>query len=232
KKPASQSAPKKAEPKPAAKAAAKPEPGSKALRGAAATVARNMDASLSIPTATSVRAVPAKLMIDNRIVLNNHLGRTRGGKVSFTHLLGYAIVRALADVPAMNNHYEEVDGKRYLVTPEHVNLGLAIDLPGKGGSRSLVVAAIKNSESMNFSRFWGAYEDIVRRARDGKLTMDDFSGVTISLTNPGTIGTVHSVPRLMPGQGAIIGAGAMEYPAEFQGASEERDRKSTRLNSS
>src|SRR5699024_2455952 len=107
KKPASQSDPKKAEPKPAAKAAAKPEPGSKALRGAAATVARNMDASLSIPTATSVRAVPAKLMIDNRIVLNNHLGRTRGGKVSFTHLLGYAIVRALADVPAMNNHYSD-----------------------------------------------------------------------------------------------------------------------------
>ncbi len=222
KKPASQSAPKKAEPKPAAKAAAKPEPGSKALRGAAATVARNMDASLSIPTATSVRAVPAKLMIDNRIVLNNHLGRTRGGKVSFTHLLGYAIVRALADVPAMNNHYSDVDGKPHMVTPEHVNLGLAIDLPGRNGQRSLVVAAIKNSESMNFSRFWGAYEDIVRRARDGKLTMDDFSGVTISLTNPGTIGTVHSVPRLMPGQGTIVGAGAMEYPAEFQGANEER----------
>src|SRR5699024_10315954 len=143
-------------------------------------------------------------------------------KVSFTHLLGYAIVRALADVPAMNNHYSDVDGKPHMVTPEHVNLGLAIDLPGRNGQRSLVVAAIKNSESMNFSRFWGAYEDIVRRARDGKLTMDDFSGVTLSLTNPGTIGTVHSLPPLMPGQGTIVGAGAMEYPAEFQGANEER----------
>src|SRR5690606_16108077 len=108
------------------------------------------------------------------------------------------------------------------VTPAHTNLGLAIDLPGKDGSRSLVVAAIKGCEEMNFAQFHTAYEDIVRRARDGKLTAEDFSGVTISLTNPGTIGTVHSVPRLMQGQGAIIGAGAMEYPAEFQGMSDER----------
>src|SRR5699024_4340570 len=110
-------------------------------------------------------------------------------------------------------HFAEIDGKPHLVTPEHVNLGLAIDLHNKDGSRSLVVAAIKNCETMSFSRFWNAYEDIVRRARDGKLTISDFNGVTISLTNPGTIGTVHSVPRLMQGQGAIIGVGAMEYPA-------------------
>ncbi len=195
---------------------------SQVLRGAAAAVVKNMNTSLEIPTATSVRAIPAKLMIDNRIVINNHLKRTRGGKVSFTHLLGYAIVQAVKKFPNMNRHYAEIDGKPNAITPAHTNLGLAIDLPGKDGKRSLVVAAIKNCETMRFGQFIAAYEDIVRRARDGKLTAEDFAGVTISLTNPGTIGTVHSVPRLMAGQGAIIGAGAMEYPAEFQGASEER----------
>nr|WP_159231064.1 multifunctional oxoglutarate decarboxylase/oxoglutarate dehydrogenase thiamine pyrophosphate-binding subunit/dihydrolipoyllysine-residue succinyltransferase subunit [Mycolicibacterium vanbaalenii] len=192
------------------------------LRGAAAAVVKNMSASLDVPTATSVRAIPAKAMIDNRIVINNHLKRTRGGKISFTHLLGYAIVQAVKKFPNMNRHFAEVDGKPNTVTPAHTNLGLAIDLQGKNGSRQLVVAAIKNCETMRFGQFIAAYEDIVRRARDGKLTAEDFGGVTISLTNPGTIGTVHSVPRLMRGQGAIVGAGAMEYPAEFQGASDER----------
>ena len=181
-----------------------------------------MSASLDVPTATSVRAIPAKLMIDNRIVINNHLKRTRGGKISFTHLLGYAIVQAVKKFPNMNRHFAEVDGKPNAITPAHTNLGLAIDLQGKDGARQLVVAGIKGCEAMRFGQFIAAYEDIVRRARDGKLTAEDFSGVTISLTNPGTIGTVHSVPRLMRGQGAIIGVGAMEYPAEFQGASEER----------
>ncbi|WP_084222355.1 multifunctional oxoglutarate decarboxylase/oxoglutarate dehydrogenase thiamine pyrophosphate-binding subunit/dihydrolipoyllysine-residue succinyltransferase subunit [Rhodococcus sp. Chr-9] len=220
--PKAQAAPAKPAPKPAAAPSGQATEDKKVLRGAAAAVAKNMNASLSIPTATSVRAVPAKLMFDNRIVINNHLARTRGGKVSFTHILGYAIVQAVKAFPNMNNHFAEVDGKPNLVVPAHTNLGLAIDLPGKNGQRSLVVAAIKNCETMNFAQFYSAYEDIVRRARDGKLTGDDFSGVTISLTNPGGIGTVHSVPRLMQGQGAIIGAGAMEYPAEFQGASDAR----------
>ncbi|GAC70784.1 multifunctional oxoglutarate decarboxylase/oxoglutarate dehydrogenase thiamine pyrophosphate-binding subunit/dihydrolipoyllysine-residue succinyltransferase subunit [Gordonia soli] len=198
------------------------EDGTKVLRGAAAAVAKNMSASLEVPTATSVRAVPAKLMIDNRVVVNNHLARTRGGKISFTHILGYAIVQAIKSFPNMNRHFAEIDGKPNLVTPAHTNLGLAIDLVGKDGNRTLVVAAIKNCETMGFAEFYTAYQDIVRRARDGKLTAEDFAGVTISLTNPGTIGTVHSVPRLMKGQGAIIGAGAMEYPAEFQGASDEQ----------
>ncbi|KUI01564.1 alpha-ketoglutarate decarboxylase [Mycolicibacterium acapulense] len=192
------------------------------LRGAAAAVVKNMAASLEVPTATSVRAVPAKLMIDNRIVINNHLKRTRGGKISFTHLIGYALVQAVKKFPGMNRYFEEIDGKPNVVTPPHTNLGLAIDLQRKDGDRQLVVAAIKKADTMGFGQFVAAYEDIVRRARDGKLTMDDFSGVTISLTNPGTIGTVHSVPRLMRGQGTILGVGAMEYPAEFQGASEER----------
>jgi 2-oxoglutarate decarboxylase len=192
------------------------------LRGAAAVVVKNMATSLEVPTATSVRAIPAKLMIDNRTVINNHLKRTRGGKISFTHLLGYAMVQAIKQFPNMNRHFEEIDGKASAVTPAHTNLGLAIDLKGKDGKRSLVVAGIKGCEAMRFSQFVAGYEDIVRRARDGKLTAEDFAGVTISLTNPGTIGTVHSVPRLMAGQGAIIGVGAMEYPAEFQGASEQR----------
>jgi len=192
------------------------------LRGAAAAVVKNMNASLSVPTATSVRAVPAKLMFDNRIVINNHLKRGRGGKISFTHILGYAIVRALESFPSMNRYFGEVDGKPNVITPPHVNLGLAIDLPGKDGSRSLVVASIKACETMSFNQFWSAYEDIIRRARGGKLTGADFAGTTISLTNPGTIGTVHSVPRLLSGQGTIVGAGAMEYPAEFQGASDQR----------
>jgi 2-oxoglutarate dehydrogenase complex dehydrogenase (E1) component-like enzyme len=117
----------------------------------------------------------------------------------------------------MNDAYREIDGKPTVVHPEHVNLGIAIDLAGKDGNRSLVVASIKNSETLDFAAFWNAYEDIIRRARTGKLTTDDFAGTTITLTNPGTIGTNHSIPRLMAGQGTIIGVGAMEYPAEFSG---------------
>ncbi|MEV4556036.1 multifunctional oxoglutarate decarboxylase/oxoglutarate dehydrogenase thiamine pyrophosphate-binding subunit/dihydrolipoyllysine-residue succinyltransferase subunit [Kitasatospora sp. NPDC049285] len=210
-------------PKAAAPAAPKAAEGPELvqLRGPAKAVATNMDASLEVPTATSVRAVPAKLLIDNRIVINNHLQRARGGKVSFTHLIGYALVQAVKANPAMNYSYKVEDGKSYLVKPEHVNLGLAIDLVKPNGERQLVVAAIKKAETLDFFGFWQAYEDIVRRARANKLTMDDFTGVTVSLTNPGGIGTVHSVPRLMQNQGTIVGVGAMEYPAEFQGSSQE-----------
>ncbi|MFD9942280.1 multifunctional oxoglutarate decarboxylase/oxoglutarate dehydrogenase thiamine pyrophosphate-binding subunit/dihydrolipoyllysine-residue succinyltransferase subunit [Nonomuraea sp. NPDC059023] len=188
------------------------------LRGAAARTAANMDLSLSVPTATSVRAIPAKLLIDNRIVINNHLKRGRGGKVSFTHLIGFAIVKALKAMPEMNFSYTEVEGKPTLVKPEHVNFGLAIDVQKSNGERQLLVPSIKAADDMDFRQFWMAYEDIVRKARGNKLGVDDFAGTSISLTNPGTIGTVHSVPRLMPGQGTIIGVGAMEYPAEYQGA--------------
>ncbi|MGP3986602.1 multifunctional oxoglutarate decarboxylase/oxoglutarate dehydrogenase thiamine pyrophosphate-binding subunit/dihydrolipoyllysine-residue succinyltransferase subunit [Streptomyces sp. 3N207] len=204
---------------PAAEAAEGPE--YVALRGPSAAVAKNMNASLELPTATSVRAVPVKLLFDNRIVINNHLKRARGGKVSFTHLIGYAMVQALKAMPSMNHSFTEKDGKPTLVKPDHVNLGLAIDLVKPNGERQLVVAGIKKAETLTFFEFWQAYEDIVRRARNNKLTMEDFSGVTCSLTNPGGIGTVHSVPRLMPGQGLIMGVGAMEYPAEFQGTSQD-----------
>jgi multifunctional 2-oxoglutarate metabolism enzyme len=191
------------------------------LRGAAARTAQNMAASLTVPTATSVRAVPAKLLIDNRIVINNHLQRGRGGKISFTHLIGYAVVQAVKALPEMNAAYAEEDGKPVLATPHHVNLGLAIDLRAKDGSRQLLVPNIKGADEMDFRQFWTAYEDVVRKARTGKLGVPDFQSTTISLTNPGTIGTEHSVPRLMPGQGTIVGVGAMEYPAAYQGASEE-----------
>jgi 2-oxoglutarate decarboxylase len=191
------------------------------LRGAAARTVTNMEASLSVPTATSVRVVPAKLLIDNRVVINNHLRRSRGGKVSFTHLIGYALIKALALMPQMNKGFGEKDGKPALITPAHINLGLAIDMAKPDGTRTLLVPAIKATEGMDFAHFWTAYEDVVRKARTNKLTVDDFQGTTISLTNPGGIGTVHSVPRLMSGQGAIIAVGALEYPAEWQGASQE-----------
>ena len=208
--------------KPAAPPAATAADGTVArLRGAAARTADNMAASLTVPTATSVRAIPAKLLADNRIVINNHLARGRGGKVSFTHLIGYAILQALRAVPEMNHAFTQVDGKPGVVTPEHVNLGLAIDVTTRDGSRQLLVPSIKAAEAMDFRQFWMAYEDIVRRARTQKLTVDDYAGTTITLTNPGTIGTEHSVPRLMAGQGCIVGVGAMEYPAEYLGASQE-----------
>ncbi|MHA7262624.1 multifunctional oxoglutarate decarboxylase/oxoglutarate dehydrogenase thiamine pyrophosphate-binding subunit/dihydrolipoyllysine-residue succinyltransferase subunit [Arthrobacter sp. TMN-37] len=191
------------------------------LRGPAKAIATNMDASLTVPTATSVRAIPAKLLIDNRVVINNHLARARGGKVSFTHIIGYAIVRALAQFPSQNVYYDVIDGKPSAVQPAHVNFGLAIDMPKPDGTRLLVVPNIKKAENMNFSEFWRAYEDLVKKARGGKLGADDYAGTTVSLTNPGGIGTVHSVPRLSKGQACIIGAGALEYPAEFQGASEK-----------
>lgn len=192
------------------------------LRGPAARVVTNMEASLEVPTATSVRAIPAKLLVDNRIVINNHLARSKGGKISFTHLIGYALVEAVGEMPAMNSSYTLVDGKPGVLTPAHVNLGLAIDLAKPDGTRQLLVPSIKQAETMDFTQFWSAYEDVVRRARGGKLGVDDFAGTTLSLTNPGTIGTVHSVPRLMQGQGTIIGVGAMDYPAEFQGTSDEQ----------
>ncbi len=192
------------------------------LRGMAKTLASNMDASLSVPTATSVRQLPAKVLIDNRIVVNSHLKRTRGGKVSFTHLIGYAVVQALKEFPSQNVYYDEIDGKPAAITPPHVNLGLAIDIPKPDGTRALLVPNIKKAQKLNFAEFLAAYDDLVARARENKLAADDFAGTTISLTNPGGIGTVHSVPRLTKGQGCIVGVGALEYPAQFKGLSEEQ----------
>ena len=191
------------------------------LRGVSARVVQSMEGSLTVPTATSVRAVPAKLMIDNRTVINNHLKRGRGGKVSFTHLIGYAMIKAIRAMPEMNAFFTELEGKPAIGHPEHINLGIAIDLAKADGSRQLLVPSIKGCEDLDFAQFWSAYEETVRKARGGSLTVEDFAGTTISLTNPGTIGTVHSVPRLVQGQGMILGVGALDYPAEFHGANEE-----------
>ena len=211
--------PKEATPKP--KAEANDAPTYTTLRGIPAATAKNMDVSLSVPTATSVRNIPVKLLWDNRIVINNHLKRARGGKVSFTHLIGYAIIKAIKSLPEMNNTYAEVDGKPTMVTPAHINLGLAIDQTKPDGTRQLVAPSIKGCETMDFAHFWTAYEEMIRKARDNKLSMDDYSGTTVSLTNVGGLGTNNSVPRLMAGQAAIIGVGSMDLPPEFQGASNE-----------
>ena len=191
-----------------------------ALKGMAKTLATNMDLSIQIPTATSVRALPAKLLIDNRLVINSHLSRTRGGKISFTHLIGFAIIQALKKFPSQNVYYDIVDEKPVVVAPANINFGLAIDIPKPDGSRALLVPNIKRAQRLNFAEYLTAYEDLVAKARTNTLTAADFQGTTISLTNPGGIGTVHSVPRLTKGQGCIVGAGALEYPAEFQGMSD------------
>ncbi|MGO1286046.1 MAG: 2-oxo acid dehydrogenase subunit E2, partial [Brachybacterium sp.] len=195
------------------------EPERVKLRGPAAAVVRNMDESLGVPTATSVRDVPVKLLFDNRLVINNHLKRHRAGKVSFTHLIGWAMIEAITEITDLNNGFDvDEKGKPLLLKREDINFGLAIDMPRPDGSRGLVVPNIKAAQRFDFRGFWKAYEEVVKKARAGKLTMDDFSHTTVSLTNPGGIGTVHSIPRLMQGQGVIVGVGAMDYPAQFQGA--------------
>ncbi|MSZ88601.1 MAG: multifunctional oxoglutarate decarboxylase/oxoglutarate dehydrogenase thiamine pyrophosphate-binding subunit/dihydrolipoyllysine-residue succinyltransferase subunit, partial [Actinobacteria bacterium] len=190
------------------------------LRGAAAKIVVNMEASLGVPTATSFREVPAKLLEVNRKTINSYLGRSRSGKVSFTHIIGYAIIRAIVETaPAMNAAFVEgSDGKPYIIRHEHLGLGLAVDLEKSDGSRSLLVPCIKDADTLDFAGFFAAYEELIRKVRSNKLTPDDFAGVTVSLTNPGTIGTVQSVPRLMPGQGLIVGVGSLDFPAAYQGA--------------
>ncbi len=195
------------------------EPGTP-IRGAGAAIARNMEASLTVPTATSFRNVPAKLLEVNRKVINGFRARSGQTKISFTHLIGWAIVRAIADaVPAMKNTYVlGDDGKPRLVENPHVNMSLAVDKEKPDGSRTLLVPVIRECDTLDFDGFLAAYEEIIRKVNTNKLTVDDFQGANISLTNPGGIGTVQSVPRLMPGQAVIVGVGSIDYPAEFEGA--------------
>ena len=196
------------------------EPPGEPLRGAAARIVQNMTASLGMPTATSFRNVPAKLLEVNRRIANGYLGRTRGGKISFTHVIGYAVVRAIADtMPVMRSTFTtDDDGKPRVVRHEHVNLGLAVDVERSDGSRTLLVPVIREADTMDFRGFWASYEELIRRVRSNKLSPDDFAGTNVTLTNPGTIGTVQSVPRLMPNQGVIVGVGAIDFPAEWRGA--------------
>ena len=186
------------------------------IRGPALKIVENMEASLAVPTATSQRRIPVKLLDENRRIINRSLAGRDGRKASYTHLIAWAIVRALAEFPQFNNGFEVIDGQPSRVQRAAVNLGIAIDLEKKDGTRTLLVPNIKSANTLNFSSFLDTYDDVVRRARNGKLQIADFQGTTISLTNPGTIGTVASTPRLMAGQSAIIATGAIEYPAEYQ----------------
>jgi 2-oxoglutarate dehydrogenase E1 component len=191
------------------------------LRGVAGKIAENMTASLAIPLATSQRTIAVKVMDENRRIINQHRTVVRKSKVSYTHLIGWAIVKALEEVPALNHAYAESHGQGYRVAHPRVNLGIAVDVAGKDGSRSLMVPNIKDAGALNFQEYLAAFDDLVARARASKLTPADFEGTTLSLTNPGTVGTMSSSPRLMPGQGAIVAAGAIDYPAEYHGAAEE-----------
>jgi multifunctional 2-oxoglutarate metabolism enzyme len=203
-------------------AASRPAPaapeGSELLRGAAARIVTNMEASLHVPTATSFRVVPAKLLEVNRTVINGYLGRTHSGKVSFTHLIGYAVVQGLKAMSAMTRTYVELDGKPAVVRHDHVGLGLAVDVEKADGTRTLFVPVVRDADTLDFVGFHEAYEALIRKVRANKLSPDDFAGATATLTNPGTIGTVQSVPRLMPGQGVIVGVGTIDFPAEYHAA--------------
>ncbi|MFP4148241.1 MAG: multifunctional oxoglutarate decarboxylase/oxoglutarate dehydrogenase thiamine pyrophosphate-binding subunit/dihydrolipoyllysine-residue succinyltransferase subunit [Nitriliruptoraceae bacterium] len=189
------------------------------IRGVGARIVENMETSLGVPTATSVRDVPAKLLEVNRRILNNYLRRTRGGKVSFTHLIAYAMVKALETVPAMRTIYaEDAEGRPAVLRQEQVGLGLAVDVANDDGSRSLLVPVIQDAAALDFQAFLRAYEELIRRIRVGKLDPAMFAGATITITNPGTIGTVHSIPRLMAGQAAILGVGTIDFPSAYQAA--------------
>ncbi|MCC7076254.1 MAG: multifunctional oxoglutarate decarboxylase/oxoglutarate dehydrogenase thiamine pyrophosphate-binding subunit/dihydrolipoyllysine-residue succinyltransferase subunit [Acidimicrobiia bacterium] len=192
-----------------------------ALRGAAARIVENMERSLAVPTATSVRTIPAKVLEENRRLINERLRGHRGGKVSFTHLIGFAVVQAVREVPVMNAAFVDLDGKPAVRRDTQVNLGLAVDVKKRDGSRSLLVPNIKDAANLDFAAFHAAYEDLIRKVGENALGPDDFAGTSISLTNPGMIGTVSSVPRLMPGQGAIVGVGSLAWPAGFAGADED-----------
>src|SRR2546425_875615 len=198
--------------------APKTEPRTQAIpiRGAALKIVENMEASLAVPTATSQRRIPVKLLDENRRIINRHLAENDRGKASYTHLIAWAILRALEEFPQLNDGYGEVDGTPMRFRRPSVNFGVAIDLEKKDGTRTLLVPNIKNANTLGFSEFLAAYDDVVKRARGGKLQVADFQDTTISLTNPGTIGTVASMPRLMAGQSVIIATGAIEYPAEYQ----------------
>jgi 2-oxoglutarate dehydrogenase E1 component len=191
------------------------------IRGASLKIVENMETSLTVPTATSERRIPVKLLDENRRLINKHLAENDRGKTSYTHLIAWAILRALDQFPHLNDGFADVDGTPSRVKKAHVNLGIAIDLTKKDGTRSLLVPNIKHADSMTFSEFLSAYDDVVKRARDGKLQIADFQGTTISLTNPGTLGTVASIPRLMAGQSLIVATGAIEYPAEYQAMAPE-----------
>jgi multifunctional 2-oxoglutarate metabolism enzyme len=196
----------------------------KQLRGPAGMLAKAMDESRAVPTATSFRTIAVDTLDAKRKAINEVL-KERGLKVSFTHLVAWAIVQATREFPVMVRTFEERDGKPFAVDGGAVNLGIAVDVERKDGSHSLMVPAIKGSDSLDFAAFHSYYEDLIAKTRENKLTADDFLGTNISLTNPGGIGTMASVPRLLSGQSAIIATGSIAYPPEWLHASPERLRQ-------
>jgi 2-oxoglutarate dehydrogenase E1 component len=188
-------------------AAAATEPSAQPLRGGAAMLVRYMEESRSIPTATSFRTLTVTRLDARRREL-----KTGPRKVSFTHLIAYAIVRAAQDMPVMADHFAEIDGKPNRVVDGKVNLGLAVDVEKKDGSRTLMVPVITDAGSRSFDAFLDSYDALVEKARTNTLTADDLVGANVTLTNPGGLGTVASVPRLMPGQGTIVATGSIAYP--------------------
>jgi 2-oxoglutarate decarboxylase len=192
----------------------------KPLRGPAAMLAKAMEESRAIPTATSFRTLAVDALDAKRKALNGVL-QERGMKVSFTHLIAWAIVKAAEEWPVMARHYEESDGKPTVVEPGGVNLGIAVDVERKG-QRSLMVPCIKGADGLDFAGFHSYYEELITKTRENSLTADDFQGTNISLTNPGGLGTVASVPRLMSGQGTIIACGSLAYPVEWKHAPPEK----------
>ncbi len=193
----------------------------KQLRGPAAMLAKAMDESREVPTATSFRTIAVDTLDAKRKAINGLL-KERGLKVSFTHLVAWAIVQATRDFQVMVRTFETRDGKPFAIEGGPVNLGIAVDVEKKDGSHTLMVPAIKGSESLDFAGFHSRYEELIAKTRENKLTADDFQGTNISLTNPGGIGTVASVPRLLNGQSAIIATGSIAYPPEWLHASPER----------
>src|SRR5213079_933347 len=189
-----------------------PSPGLTPITGPAARLAQNMADSLSVPTATSFREITVDVLDARRRELNTQLAAA-GRKISYTHLIGYAIARAARELPVMTHAFRDIDGKPHRFDPHAVHVGLAVDVEKKDGSHALVVPVIKHAEGMDFATFHATYEALVDKARTNKLVPDDFAGATITLTNPGTIGTVASVPRLMKGQGSILATGAIRQIA-------------------
>jgi len=178
------------------------------ITGPSARLVHNMTDSLSVPTATSFRDIPVDTLTARRAALNSQLAPS-GRKLSFTHLIGYAIVQATKRLPVMGRSHVDVDGKPHRVDPDGISLGLAVDVERKDGSRGLVVPVVKRAHAMDFAAFHAAYEALVEKARANRLLPDDFAGATMTLTNPGTIGTTASVARLMTGQGSILATGAI-----------------------
>ena len=191
-------------------------PGAVPLKGGVVRIVENMERSLAIPTATSVRTLPVKLLEENRRVINQYLADATGAKMSFTHIIAWAIVKALQAMPVMKTSFVQANGTPYKVVPEHINFGLAVDVERKDGTRSLMVPNIKKADTLDFSSFFAAYNEIIRKVFTNQIQPADFADTTVTLTNPGTIGTVHSVPRLMPAQGLIVATGAIDYPPEYQ----------------